>query len=73
MARSTPAMEIHRDEGEGAAVVLLHGFPDTASTWDGIADALAADGHRVVVPHLRGYTPTSVSYTHLTLPTIYSV
>ncbi|MEO2106432.1 MAG: alpha/beta hydrolase [Actinomycetota bacterium] len=60
MARSTPALEIHRDEGEGAAVVLLHGFPDTASTWDGIADTLVADGHRVVVPHLRGYTPTSI-------------
>ena len=60
MASSIPAMEIHRDEGEGDAVVLLHGFPDTAATWDGIANALVADGHRVVVPHLRGYTAASI-------------
>ena len=53
-------MELHRDGGDGAPVILLHGFPDTAATWDGIADALETDGHRVVVPHLRGYTPGSI-------------
>ena len=35
------------------AVVLLHGFPETASTWRAVATDLAAD-HRVVVPDLRG-------------------
>lgn len=53
-------MELHRDGGTGDPVVLLHGFPDTAPTWDRIADALESAGHRVVVPHLRGYTPGSV-------------
>ena len=35
------------------AVVLLHGFPETAATWRAVATDLAAD-HRVVVPDLRG-------------------
>lgn len=56
-------LSIHRDEGEGAPVVLIHGFPDTARTWDGIADRLVAQGHRVVVPHLRGYTPDGIDAT----------
>lgn len=55
----TTPLVIHRDEGEGPAVVLLHGFPDTAATWDGIAAAIG-EGHRVVVPHLRGYHPDSI-------------
>ncbi len=51
---------LHRDEGDGPAVILFHGFPDTAATWDDIGDALVAAGHRVVVPHLRGYHPDTV-------------
>lgn len=58
---STFPLPLHRDEGSGDAVVLFHGFPDTAATWDGIADALVADGHRVIVPHLRGYHPDTVN------------
>lgn len=60
MVSSQPPMEIHADLGEGPPVVLLHGFPDTAATWDTIAKALADAGHRVVVPHLRGYTKDSI-------------
>lgn len=53
---------LHRDErgGDAVPVVLFHGFPDTAASWDGIADALVAAGHRVVVPHLRGYHPQTI-------------
>lgn len=40
--------------GEGAPVVLLHGFPQTHLTWRHVAADLAAD-HTVVVPDLRGY------------------
>ncbi len=58
---STFPLPLHRDEGDGDAVVLFHGFPDTASTWDRIADALVADGYRVIVPHLRGYHPDTVN------------
>lgn len=40
--------------GEGPAVVLLHGFPQTHYMWRDVARALA-DRHTVVVPDLRGY------------------
>jgi pimeloyl-ACP methyl ester carboxylesterase len=57
----TPTLEIGYEEwGEtaGAPVVLLHGFPDDAHAWDRVAPTLAARGHRVLVPYLRGYGPT---------------
>lgn len=38
---------------DGPVVVLLHGFPGTATTWRAVATDLAVD-HRVVVPDLRG-------------------
>ena len=43
---------------DGAPVVLLHGFPYDPRCFDGVAPALAGDGHRVIVPYLRGYGPT---------------
>jgi pimeloyl-ACP methyl ester carboxylesterase len=43
---------------DGAPVILLHGFPYDARTFDEVAPALAADGCRVLVPWLRGYGPT---------------
>ena len=61
------------------AVVLIHGFPFSASIWDAQADALARDAC-VVCPDLRGAGKSSesegpylmetlaadaVSYTHL--------
>jgi pimeloyl-ACP methyl ester carboxylesterase len=49
--------EAHGDPG-GIPVVLLHGFPDDARAFDGVAPPLAAAGYRVLVPYLRGYGPT---------------
>ncbi len=43
---------------DGAAVFLMHGFPDDVRTWDGVAAPLAAKGYRVIAPFLRGYGPT---------------
>ncbi|GAA3875066.1 alpha/beta fold hydrolase [Streptomyces sedi] len=40
--------------GEGPAVVLLHGFPQTHYMWRHVARRLA-DEHTVIVPDLRGY------------------
>jgi pimeloyl-ACP methyl ester carboxylesterase len=57
----TPTLEIGYEEwGEAAdaPVVLLHGFPDDAHAWDGVAPPLAARGCRVLAPYLRGYGPT---------------
>lgn len=45
---------------QGPLVLLVHGFPDTAQTWDAVGPALAADGFRVVAPFTRGYAPTAV-------------
>lgn len=47
-------------EGTGPLVLLLHGFPDTAHTWDRSISALAAAGYRAVAPCMRGYHPTSI-------------
>lgn len=57
----TPSLEIGYEawgEPAGAPVVLLHGFPDDAHAWDAVGPPLAARGHRVLAPYLRGYGPT---------------
>jgi pimeloyl-ACP methyl ester carboxylesterase len=41
--------------GQGPAVLLLHGFPDTHQVWRKQVDVLAAAGFRVLAPDLRGY------------------
>lgn len=48
------------EEGTGPLVLLLHGFPDTAHTWDRSMTALAAAGYRAVAPFMRGYAPTAI-------------
>jgi pimeloyl-ACP methyl ester carboxylesterase len=48
------------EEGKGPLVVLVHGFPDTAHTWDHVRPLIAAKGYRAVSPFLRGYHPTQV-------------
>jgi pimeloyl-ACP methyl ester carboxylesterase len=45
----------------GPLVVALHGFPDTAWTWRHLGPSLAARGHRVVAPFLRGYAPSGLA------------
>ena len=50
-----PGVTIHaRTAGQGPPVLLLHGHPQTLSTWHAVAPVLAAD-HRVVAMDLRGY------------------
>jgi haloacetate dehalogenase len=43
--------------GQGPALVLLHGYPQTHYCWRRVAPALAAS-HTVVAPDLRGYGET---------------
>lgn len=43
------------DEGEGPAVLLIHGFPDSAQLWRHQTKTLTSAGFRVVAPDLRGY------------------
>jgi pimeloyl-ACP methyl ester carboxylesterase len=42
----------------GPAVLLLHGWPYDIHAFADVAPILAASGHRVIVPHLRGYGST---------------
>ena len=43
---------------DGPAVLLLHGWPYDIHSFAEVAPILAAHGHRVIVPHLRGYGTT---------------
>jgi pimeloyl-ACP methyl ester carboxylesterase len=42
----------------GPPVILFHGWPYDVHAFDAVAPILAAAGHRVIVPYLRGYGPT---------------
>jgi pimeloyl-ACP methyl ester carboxylesterase len=48
------------ESGAGPLVLLVHGFPDTAHTWDHVRPALAGAGFRAVAIFTRGYAPSSV-------------
>ncbi|MGJ4882893.1 MULTISPECIES: alpha/beta hydrolase [unclassified Bradyrhizobium] len=43
---------------DGPVVILLHGWPYDIHSFADVAPALAASGHRVIIPHLRGYGTT---------------
>jgi pimeloyl-ACP methyl ester carboxylesterase len=43
----------------GPAVLLFHGWPYDILAFAEVAPVLAAQGYRVIVPHLRGYGTTS--------------
>lgn len=49
---------IRRTGDRSAPLVLcVHGFPDDASTFDGLAESLADGGYQVAAVYLRGYHP----------------
>ncbi|WP_454730016.1 alpha/beta fold hydrolase [Cellulosimicrobium protaetiae] len=51
----TPGLRTHvATIGTGDPVVLLHGFPEHWWQWHEVAPVLAAAGHRVLCPDLRG-------------------
>jgi len=63
---TTPTLDIAYTEhgpATGYPVMLLHGWPDSPATWDGVAPRLAAAGYRVIVPTLRGYGGTRLRDT----------
>jgi pimeloyl-ACP methyl ester carboxylesterase len=61
----------YREAGSGPLVLCIHGFPDTAHTFDDLLPRLAAAGFRAVAPFTRGYPPTSLAsdgdYSMMTL------
>jgi pimeloyl-ACP methyl ester carboxylesterase len=42
---------------DGQVVVLLHGFPQSNTSWDGVIERLTARGYRCIAPNQRGYSP----------------
>lgn len=51
----TPGLRTHVAViGEGAPVVLLHGFPEHWWQWHAVAPLIAAAGYRALCPDLRG-------------------
>ncbi|HEY7873760.1 MAG TPA: alpha/beta hydrolase [Actinomycetota bacterium] len=48
------------EAGDGPLVLLLHGFPDNARTWEPQLEVIAGAGYRVVAPFLRGFAPTEL-------------
>lgn len=59
----TIACDLYGSE-DAPAVLLLHGWPDDATSWDRVAPRLAQAGLRVVVPTLRGFGATRFRYDH---------
>ena len=45
----------YKDWGIGDPVILIHGWPLSADSWDPITDALAHAGHRVIAYDRRGF------------------
>ncbi|XP_051142216.1 uncharacterized protein LOC127259112 [Andrographis paniculata] len=65
-------MHVAEAAGDGAAVLLLHGFPELWYSWRHQMLHLAAKGYRAIAPDLRGYgdteappSPSDYSVCHL--------
>jgi len=57
--RGTFGVRLHGGPGNvSPLVVCVHGFPDDASTWDGLAEVLVSAGYQVAAMNLRGYVPS---------------
>ena len=57
----TSVLEIgYHESGDAAGfpVILLHGFPDDARAYDGVAPVLAKTGYRALAVYLRGFGST---------------
>ncbi len=50
-------MAVH-EQGDGPAVILVHGFPELAFSWRHQLPALATAGYRAIAPDMRGYGQT---------------
>ncbi len=46
---------IESGDKHGRPVLLLHGWPDDASTWESVSERLVGRGLRLIAPYLRGF------------------
>ena len=56
---STPIELYYEDHGAGPPVVLIHGFPFSAQSWEKQTTALLHAGHRVIAYDRRGFGGSS--------------
>jgi pimeloyl-ACP methyl ester carboxylesterase len=49
---------LEKGEMNDSIVILGHGFPDDAQTWNEVTDQLAKDGFRTLTPFARGFGET---------------
>ncbi|KAM5165448.1 bifunctional epoxide hydrolase 2 [Mantella aurantiaca] len=58
-----PGVKLHYVEmGNGPAICLCHGFPESWYSWRYQLPALAAAGYRVIAPDMKGYGDSSAPY-----------
>jgi pimeloyl-ACP methyl ester carboxylesterase len=58
--------------GEGPLALCLHGFPDSAWTYQHLLPVLAEAGYRAVAPFQRGYAPTGLAADGRYHPALYA-
>ncbi|MDO9434434.1 alpha/beta fold hydrolase [Hydrogenophaga sp.] len=56
---STPVELHYQDVGQGAPVVLIHGWPLSGRSWEAQVPALVQAGHRVIAYDRRGFGQSS--------------
>ena len=56
---ATMHVMVRRSSARSIGLLLVHGFAANGRLWDGVADALATDGHASAVPDLRGHGRSS--------------
>lgn len=49
---------VYLEAGSGETLLLLHGYPDNAYSWEAQIRHFSQQGYRVIAPFLRGYAPT---------------
>lgn len=64
------SLHAERREGDGPPVLLVHGLGSNLRLWDGVADALADQGHDVVAVDLRGHGGSDGPDGGYDLPTV---
>jgi pimeloyl-ACP methyl ester carboxylesterase len=52
------AQYCYLESGQGPMVLLIHGYPDNAYSWESQIRFLTKAGFRVIAPFTRGYAPT---------------
>ena len=52
---------IYLEAGEGELMILLHGYPDNAYSWEHQIKYFSQQGYKVIAPFLRGYAPTTTN------------